>query len=49
MKFNAKTRGYEYHWCKWVFKVKYKDNTLDKLKARLVAKGYNHAEGVDYS
>lgn len=48
MKFNAKTRGYEYHWCKWVFKVKYKDNTLE-LKARLVAKGYNNEEGVDYS
>ncbi|KAK4383994.1 hypothetical protein Sango_2737700 [Sesamum angolense] len=36
--------------CKWVFKVKLKDDgSLDRYKVQLVAKGYSQVEGVDYT
>ena len=35
--------------CKWVFKVKYKqDESLQRYKARLVAKGYAQKHKIDY-
>eukprot|EP00253_Pinus_taeda_P030363 PITA_30363 len=35
--------------CKWVYKIKYKDDgLLDNYKARLAAKGYAQKEGINY-
>jgi hypothetical protein len=34
--------------CKWVYKIKKADGTIDKYKARLVAKGFKQRYGIDY-
>jgi len=35
--------------CKWVFKIKYKDDeTIERYKPRLVAKGYTRTGSIDY-
>ena len=34
--------------CKWVYKVKFRENVYDKHRARIVALGYQQRQGVDY-
>jgi hypothetical protein len=34
--------------CKWVYKVKIRENVYDKHRARIVALGYQQRQGVDY-
>jgi hypothetical protein len=33
--------------CKWVYKVKFRENVYDKHRARIVALGYHQCQGVD--
>ena len=35
--------------CKWVYRTKYADGSVERLKARLVAKGFSQVEGIDYN
>ena len=34
--------------CKWVYKLKLNDGSVERYKARLVAKGYTQQEGVNF-
>lgn len=46
----ASQRGQNVIGCKWVFKLKQKqDGSIDRYKARLVAKGFKQRYGIDYS
>lgn len=36
--------------CKWVYKIKHKDDgTIDKFKSRLVTKGFHQQEVIDFT